>query len=142
MKKIFFLVKTYNYDKLHKRRTKTNRRKRGIKNYQNMSGKKLLRNLDKSGPNFKNISQNGLEQIAKVQNLSQNEPDQIIRMKNLPQNEFEKIAKIRRIKNYKKMSKEGLLIPLLKSEHRPAELYKNESNNAEIEETKKKKLMH
>ena len=102
MKKNFFWSKTYNYDKLHKRRTKTSHRKRGIKNYQNTSGKKLLRNLDKSGPNFKNILQNGLEQIAKMQNISQNEPYQIIRMKNLPQNEFEKIAKIRRIKNYKK----------------------------------------
>ena len=35
--------------------------KRGIKNYQNMSRKKLLSTLDKSEHNFKNISQNGLE---------------------------------------------------------------------------------
>ena len=35
------------------------------------------------------------------------------------------------------MSKERLLIALLKSEQSPAELYKSESNNAEIEETKK-----
>ena len=82
-----------------------------------MSRKKLLRNLDKSGGhNFKNTSKNGLEQIAKMQNFSQNELEQITRMKNLPQNELEKIAKMRRIKNYKKMSKEGLLIALLKSE--------------------------
>ena len=38
--------------------------KRGIKNYQGMSRKKLLRILDKSEHNFKNISQNGLERIA------------------------------------------------------------------------------
>ena len=73
--------------------------KRGIKNYQNMSRKKLLRTLDKSKHNFKNISQNGLERIAKMQNLSQNELKQITRMKNLPQNELEQIAKMRRIKN-------------------------------------------
>ena len=102
-----------------------------------MSSKKLLSTLDKSERNLKNISQNGFEQIAKMQNLSQNKLEQITRMKNLPQNELEKIAKIRRIKNDKKMSKEGLLIALLKSEQSPAELYKSESNNTEIEETKK-----
>ena len=39
--------------------------KRGIKNYQDMSRKKLLSILDKSEHNFKNISQNELEQIVK-----------------------------------------------------------------------------
>ena len=110
---------------------------RGIKNYQNMSRKKSLSTLDKSGGNFKNISLNVLERIAKTQNLSQNELEQITIMKNLPQNEFEKIAKMRRIKNYKKMLKEGLLLALLKSVQSHAELYKSKSNNAEIEETKK-----
>ena len=45
---------------------------------------------------------------------------------------------MRRIKDYKNMSKEGLLIALLKSERSLAELYNSKSNNAEIEETKKK----
>ena len=111
--------------------------KRSIKNYQNISRKKLLSTLDKSECNSKNILQNGLEQIAKLQNLSQNELEQITRMKNLPQNELEKIPKMRHIKNYKKMSKVGLLIALLKSKQSPAELYKIKSNNAEIGETKK-----
>ena len=62
---------------------------RGIKNYQNMSRKKLLRILNKSDRNFKNISLNDLERICKMQNLSQNELEQIKRMKNLPQNELE-----------------------------------------------------
>ena len=35
--------------------------KRCFKNYKNMSRKKLLRTLDKSEHNLKNISQNGLE---------------------------------------------------------------------------------
>ena len=35
--------------------------KRGIKNYQNMSRKKLLRSLNKSGLNFKNTSPKGLD---------------------------------------------------------------------------------
>ena len=88
--------------------------KRCIKNNQNMSRKNLLSTLDKLERNFKNISLNGLERIAKMQNLSQNELEKITRMKNLPENELERIAKMRCIKNYQNMSKEGLLIALLK----------------------------
>ena len=44
--------------------------KRGIKNYQNMSRKKLIRALDKSKGNFKDITLKKLNQIAKMQNLS------------------------------------------------------------------------
>ena len=109
---------------------------RGIKNYQNMSGKKLLRTLNKSDRNFKNISLNGLEQIGKMQNLSQNQLEQIKRMKSLPKNELELIAEMRRIKNYKNMSREGLLIALLKSKQSHEELYRSKSNNTEIEETR------
>ena len=106
--------------------------KRGIKNYKNMSREKLLSTLHESECNFKNVSQNGLERIAKMQNLSPNELDQITKMRNLLQNELEKIAKRRHIKIYKSMSKEGLLIALLKSNQSPAEIYKSKSNNAEF----------
>ena len=54
----------------------------------------------------------------------------------LSQNELVKIAKMRCIKNYKKMSKQELLIALLTSKQSHAELYKSKSNNAEIEEIK------
>ena len=111
--------------------------KRGIKNYKNMSREKLLCTLDESEHNFKNISQNGLERIPKMQNLSQNELEKITKMQNLSQNELEQIAKMRCIKNYKNMSNEELLIALLKSVQSTAELYKSKSNYAEIEETKK-----
>ena len=124
-------MKAYNNGKLH------NAEKRGSKNYQSMSRKKLLSTLDKSERNFKNILKNELKQIAKMQNLSQNELEQITRMKNLLQNELERIAKIRGIKNYKKISKEELVIALLKSVQSHAELYKSKSNNTEIEETRK-----
>ena len=73
--------------------------KRGIKNYQNMSREKLLSTLDESEHILKDLSQNGLKQIAKMQNLSQNELTQITKMSNLSQNDLEKIAKIRHIKN-------------------------------------------
>ena len=110
--------------------------RRGIKN-KNMSREKLLTTLDESERNFQNLSQNGLERITKMQNLSQNELEQIKKMLNLSQNELEQIAKMRRIKAYKNMSKEGLLVALLKSECSLPEPYKSKSNNTEIEETKK-----
>ena len=74
-----------------------------------MSREKLLSTLNELESIFKNISQNEFEQIAEMQNLSQNELEQIINMQNLSQNELEQIAKIRRIKNYKKMSKERII---------------------------------
>ena len=58
-------------------------------------------------------------------------------MQNLLQNELEQITKIRRIKNYKKMSREELLIALLKSVQSHTELYKSKSNKTEMEETRK-----
>ena len=87
---------------------------RGIKHYQNMSKEKLLSAIIKSERIAKNLSQNGLERIARMQNLSQNELEQIIKMQNLSQNKLKQIAKTRRIKNYNDMSKEELLIALLK----------------------------
>ena len=110
--------------------------KRGIKNYQNMSREKLLTTLDESERILKNLSQNGLKRIAKMQNLSQNELQQITKMSNLLQNELEKIAKMRHIKNYKNMSREELLISLLKTEKSIGELRRSKDNNVEIEETK------
>ena len=73
--------------------------KRVIKNYQNMSRKNLIKALDKSKRNFKDITLNKLDRIAKMQNLSQDELVQIARMNNLPQNKLEQIAKKRGIKN-------------------------------------------
>ena len=52
----------------------------GIKNYQNMPREKLLSTLDEWEHVFENLSQNGLERIAKMQNLSQNELKQITKM--------------------------------------------------------------
>ena len=79
----------------------------------------------------------GLNRIGKMQNVSQNKLKQITEMSDLSQNEQEQIAKMRRIKDYKNMSKEELLITLLKSEKSRAELYKSKSNNLRIEEVRK-----
>ena len=79
----------------------------------------------------------GLEQIGKMQNLPQNQLNQITKIQNQSQNELESIAKIRRIKNYKEMSKEGLIISLLKSKRSLAELFNNNFDNDKISEIKK-----
>ena len=102
-----------------------------------MSRDKLLSAIAESEPIFKNLSQNGLKKIARMENLSQNELKQIIKMQDLSQNEFEQIAKTRRIKDYKNMSREDLLIALLKSKQSHAELRESKDNYTEIEQTKK-----
>ena len=103
-----------------------------------MLREKLISTLDESGRIFKDLSQNGLKQIAKMQNLSQNELKRITKMRNLSQNELEQIRKMRHIKNYKNMSREELLIALLKWKQIHVELRGSKDNNADIEETKKK----
>ena len=110
---------------------------RGIKDYQSMSREKLLSILDKSERITENLSKYGLNKIVKMQNLSLNELEQIERMNNLSLNELKQIAKTRTIKNYKDMSKEDLLITLLKSNQSHTELRRSEDNNTEIGETKK-----
>ena len=64
-----------------------------------------------------------------MQNLSQNELNQIAEMRNQSRDELERIAKIRRIKNYEKMSKEELIMSLLKSKQSIAEFFNNNNNN-------------
>ena len=58
-------------------------------------------------------------------------------MNNLPQNVLEQIATVRHIKNYKDISREDLLIALLKSNQRHTELLKIDDSNTEIGDTKK-----
>ena len=103
-----------------------------------MSRKKLIKALDKSKRNFKDITLKKLDEIVKMQNLSQDELEQIARMNNLPKNKLEQIAKKRGIKKYMNMSKEGLIIYLLKSGQSIEELRKSNYNNAEIKGIKEK----
>ena len=72
-----------------------------------------------------------------MQNLSQNKLKQITKISNLLQNELQQIAKTRRIKNYKNMSRENLLIAFFKSKQSHGELGSSIEDNVEIEETKK-----
>ena len=83
------------------------------------------------------LSQNGLIRIVKMQNLARNELDQITRMQNQSRDELEQVAKIRRIKNYKRMSKEELIIALLKSKRSIAELFNNNFDDDKISDIKR-----
>ena len=78
-----------------------------------------------------------LSELQKCKIFHKNKLMQITKMQNLSQNELEQIAKTRRIKNFKNISKEELLISLLKLDQSIAEFCKTKSSNAEIEEIKK-----
>ena len=72
-----------------------------------------------------------------MQNLSLNELEKIVEMNNFSENKLKQIAKARHIKKYEDMSKEDLIIALLKSNQSHTEIRKSENDNTEIEETKK-----
>ena len=92
----------------------------------------LLQNILTQVKKRKKLFEKGLKKIAKVQNLSQNELNQIAEMRNHSRDELEQIAKIRRIKNYEEMSKEELIISLLKSKQNIAELFNNNIDDDKI----------
>ena len=62
-------------------------------------------------------------------NLSQNELNQMAEMRDQSRDELERIAKIRRIKNYEDMSKEELILSVLKSKQSTAEFFNNLDND-------------
>ena len=103
-----------------------------------MSKEELLDAILKYDLITKNLSQNGLKKIARMQNRSLYDLAKIERMNNLSLNKLKQIAKTRRIKTNRNTSKEDLLIALLKSNQSHAELRRGiNDNNAEIEGTKK-----
>ena len=58
-------------------------------------------------------------------------------MRGQSRDELERIAKIRRIKNYKEMTKEELIISLLKSKQSIAELLNNNTNDNKINDIRR-----
>ena len=72
-----------------------------------------------------------------MQNLSLNELKKIKSINNLSINVLKQMAMVRHIKNYKDMSREDLLIALIKSNQSHTELLKIDNSNTEIRETKK-----
>ena len=77
----------------------------------------------------KRLLEKGLKKIAKMQNFSQNEFNQIVEIRSQLRDELEQIAKIRKIKNYEKMTNEELIISLLKSKQSIAEFFNSNNNN-------------
>ena len=112
-------------------------KRKGILGNQNKSNKKLLTIIYELKRITENLYRNRLKKMIKMPNLSLNDLRKIGRMNNLSLNELNRIAIARNIKNYKDMSKEGLLIALLKSNPSHTELLKIDDSNTEIGETKK-----
>ena len=98
----------------------------------------LLQNILAHVKKRKRLFEKGLKKIPKMQNLSQNELNQITEMRGQSRDELERIAKLRRIKNYEEMSKEELIISLLKSKQSIAELFNNNNiNNNKINDIRR-----
>ena len=82
----------------------------------------------------KRLLEKRLKRIAKMQNLSQSEINKVTKMHGKLQYELERIAKMRRIKSYKKMSKEELIISLLKSKSSSVELFNNNLDDKNLDD--------
>ena len=112
---------------------------RGIEKSQNMSTKKLINTLNRhdSRRKRKKLSEIGLKKIAKIPHISENEVNQAKKLQRKSINEFKEIARLRRIKNRDELTKEGLIISLLKSESSDAErnYMKHFNNNTDDDDT-------
>ena len=107
-----------------------------------MSTKELLNTLSrydskrKVKNNSKKLSKIKLEKIAKIQNISENELRKAEKLQNKSIDELHEIARFRRIKNYDNLTKEDLIISLLKSESNPTERnYVKYFNNSTSDDT-------
>ena len=96
------------------------KRKRGIKEPQNMSKEELLNTLIRynSKREVKKINKKllklGQQKIAEEQNISKNELNQVKKFFKKSIDELKKIARLRNIKNIEKLTKEEVIITLLK----------------------------
>ena len=71
--------------------------------------------------NRRKLLKTKLEKNAKIQNISKNELSKAEKLQNKLIDELREIARLRRIKNSDILTKEGLIISLLKSESNPVE---------------------
>ena len=108
-------------------------RNRGIQNPQDISTEELLNTLNRYDAKRKvksicrKLRRLGLEKIAKIQNISKNELNKAEKLQEKSIDELKAIARLRRIKNFEKLTKEDLILTLLKSES--SALENNFSNN-------------
>ena len=71
----------------------------------------------------------GLEKIAKIQNISINELNKAKKLQKKSIDELKAVARLRRINNFKKLTKEDLILTLLKSESNDLENNNNTNND-------------
>ena len=108
---------------------------RGIIDPQKMSTKELINTLTRydSRRKVKNIRRKLLniepEKIAKIQNISQNELNQVEKLQRKSIDGLKEIARLWKIKNREKLTKEELIIGLLKSASSVAEHNFNNDNS-------------
>ena len=88
-----------------------------------MSTKKLINTLNRYDSKRKGekLSKIGLGKVAKIPNISENEVNQAEKLQRKSIDELKGIARLKRIKNRDRLTKEGLIISLLKSESSYAE---------------------
>ena len=118
--------------KLTRKEYKINAEHRGIKKPQNMSTKKSINTLSRYDSKRKGekLLKIGLGKVAKIPNISENEVNQAEKLQRKSIDELKEIARLRRIKNRGKLTKEGLIISLLKSKSSDAERnYMKQFNN-------------
>ena len=107
---------------------------------QNMTTQELINTVirydirRKVKSNRKKLIKIGLEKIAKIQNISKYELNEAKKLQRELIDELKVIARLRNIKNIEKLTKEELIITLLKSESSVAErnfekLFNNNNNN-------------
>ena len=110
-----------------------------------MSTKDLLNTLSrydsrrKVKNNRKKLLKIKLEKVDKIQNISKNELGKAERLQNKSLDELRGIARLRRIKNNDNLTKEHLIISLLKSESNPVERNNSISDDTSDDKIKSKK---
>ena len=108
---------------------------RGILNPQDMSTEKLLNTLGRYDSKRKSTSiriklqRLGLEKIAKIQNISKNYFKKVKKLQEKSIDQLKATARLRRTNNFKKLTKEDLILTLLKSESNALENNNNNNNN-------------
>ena len=118
---------------------------RGIKEPQNLSTEGLIDTIIRYGIKRKVESNRRKllkllkikpEKINKIQNISKNDLGKAKKLQNKSIDELRGIARLRRIKNYDNLTKEDLIISLLKSESNPVERnYMKYFNNSTSDDT-------
>ena len=120
---------------------------RGIQEPQNMSTEELLNTFSRydSRRKVKNnrtkMLKIKLDKVTKIQNISKNNLSKAEKLQNKSIDELKGIARLRRIKNYDNLTKEDLIVSLLKSESNPLERnYMRYFNNSTSDNTDDDKI--